>query len=109
MDLTVGRVKFIGPFEHHEVVVDGHLVPWLTAMPYEGGDRVDITLDQRFSLVLTTEEAGRVVPFLADAIAVASGEPCHPRPRHDPPLPPDVVAASSSSTSAPPAGERADR
>jgi hypothetical protein len=72
------QVAFPGPFQHHEVVVDGHLVPFLTARP-RGDQCVDVVLDRRFSLSMTDAEARRFVPFLADAIAVAGGYPSHPR------------------------------
>ena len=81
-----GPVEFIGPFRHHEVVVNGWKVPYLSATPGNGGI-VHITLDHRFDLDLTVEEADRVLPFLADCIAVASGYSCHPKPEcQDPPL-----------------------
>jgi hypothetical protein len=75
--LKRSSVQFIGPFQHHDVVVNGWQVPYLTAVPIPGG-RVHITLDNRFGVDLTVDEAERVVPFLADAIAVASGYTGHP-------------------------------
>lgn len=78
------RVTFPGPFEHHDVVVDGWRVPFLQAhMPAE--DRVALVIDRRLSTELSVEEAERVVPFLADAISVALGYGAHPR--GDMPLP----------------------
>lgn len=82
-------VDFIGPFEHHDVVVNGCVVPFLTATPMNGG-RVHLTLDGRFGLDLAIAEAEQIVPFLADAIAVGLGYSAHPhatecpdpRPRH---------------------------
>jgi hypothetical protein len=70
-------VDFIGPFEHHDVVVNGCAVPFLTATPWNGG-RIHLTLDGRFGLDLTVAEAEQVVPFIADAIAVALGYTAHP-------------------------------
>jgi hypothetical protein len=75
--LERSSVQFIGPFQHHEVVVNGWQVPYLTAVPIPGG-RVHITLDNRIGVELTVDEAERVVPFLADAIAVAAGYTGHP-------------------------------
>jgi hypothetical protein len=72
------RVKFVGPFEHHDVVVDGWRVPFLQAH-LDGEDRVTVVLDRRIAVDLSTSEADRVVPFLADAIAVALGYGAHPR------------------------------
>lgn len=81
------RVTFPGPFQHHDVVVDGWRVPFLQAhMTAE--DRVSLVIDRRLATELSVEEAERVVPFLADAISVALGYTCHPKgdmePRRDP-------------------------
>jgi hypothetical protein len=70
-------LRFVGPFRHHDVVLNGWRVPYLSAAPVNGG-RVHITLDSRFGIDLTVEEAERVVPFLADCIAVALGYTGHP-------------------------------
>jgi hypothetical protein len=79
------RVAFPGPFTHHEVVVDGWRVPLLHAQVAEGG-RVLVVLDSRFTLELSAEEAERVVPFLADAMAVAMGYDGHPNETDPVPL-----------------------
>jgi len=78
------RVTFPGPFQHHDVVVDGWRVPFLEAHPQEE-DRITLTLDRRLGLDLTTQEAERLLPFIADSIAVALGYGAHPR--DDMPLP----------------------
>jgi hypothetical protein len=78
------RLAFIGPFQHHDVVVDGRQVPFLRATPLDGG-QVHLNLDRRLGLTLSAEEAERVVPFLADAIAVASGYTSHPDAERDGP------------------------
>jgi hypothetical protein len=77
------HVSFPGPFMHHDVVVAGWRVPLLEA--YMGTDeRVTLLLDHRIGLDLTPQEAERVIPFLADAIAIALGyqydRAPHPRP-----------------------------
>ena len=77
--LANSPVEFVGPFEHHEVVVHGWQVPFLNATPLPGG-RIHLNLDHRLGVDLTVEEAERFVPFLADCIAVAMGYTCHPRP-----------------------------
>jgi len=78
------RVTFPGPFQHHDVVVDGWRVPFLQAhMAAE--DRVSLVLDRRLGTELSVEEAERVLPFIADAISVALGYGAHPR--GDMPLP----------------------
>jgi hypothetical protein len=77
----MAEVEYVGPFKEWEVVVDGRRVPHVTAVPLSGG-KVRLVLDNRFGLVLDVAMANKVVPFLADAIAVAMGYTCHPRPRH---------------------------
>jgi hypothetical protein len=79
-------VSFPGPFKHHDVVVEGRKVPFVTAKPLDGG-RVDLWLDQRYALVLSAEEAERFVPFLANALAVALGYTSHPDAERDGPNP----------------------
>jgi hypothetical protein len=79
------RVSFFGPFTHHKVVVDGWEVPLIEA-ELQGEDRVLLTVDRRYGVELTTDEAERIVPFLAQAMAVALGFPCHPRSDAEPPL-----------------------
>lgn len=77
-EITSFNVTFPGPFEHHDVVVEGWRVPFLQAH-LKGEDRVLITLDRRLGIELSAGEAERIVPFLADAIAVALGYGAHPR------------------------------
>jgi hypothetical protein len=72
------RVTFPGPFSHHDVVVDGWRVPFLEAQLC-GEDRVQLVLDQRIGVELSTNEAERLVPFIADAISVSLGFGAHPR------------------------------
>jgi len=78
-------VEFVGPFEHYDVVVNGWRVPFLEMTPMTGG-RVLLTLDHRTGVDLSLDEAERVVPFLADCIAVASGYTAHPGDGVDAPL-----------------------
>jgi hypothetical protein len=78
------RVGFPGPFSHHDVVFRGRRVPFLHAHPLDGG-QVHLSLDRRFGLDLTAEEAERFVPFLAHAIAVALGYTAHPKVERDGP------------------------
>jgi hypothetical protein len=87
----VADVEYVGPFDDWRVVVDGRRVPFLSARPVDGG-KVDLTLDDRYGLLVDVETAEKVIPFLADAIAVAMGFTCHPRagwdgPRPRPPMP----------------------
>jgi hypothetical protein len=79
------RVSFPGPFTQHEVVVDGWAVPFLHAHPCgEHDERVMLVLDKRLALTLSVAEAERVVPFLADGIALALGYTAHPRADEEP-------------------------
>jgi hypothetical protein len=82
MEFDDERVDLVGPFERHEVVVGGRIVPFLHATPVDGGN-VDLTLDHRFGLTLSVEEVERFVPFLAHSIAVALGYACHPDATED--------------------------
>jgi hypothetical protein len=47
---------------------------------------VHLNLDRRLGLTLSTEEAERFVPFLADVIAIASGFTSHPDAGQDGPV-----------------------
>ncbi len=85
-ELPESRLEFRGPYESHDVVFKGCQVPFLRADLVDGG-RIDLTLDRRFGLVLTAAEAERFVPFLAHAIAVASGYTSHPDAERDGPNP----------------------
>jgi hypothetical protein len=84
MDLADSLVEFVGPWHTHDVVVEGRRVPYLEAAPVDGG-MVDVMLDRRYGLLLTVEEAERVLPFVANAIAVAAGFTCHPTAERDGP------------------------
>lgn len=76
-------VEYVGPFERWSVVVDGWEVPLLDAQPLPGG-KISLTLDRRFGLDLSVADAERIVPFIAQAIAIASGHACHPSHSDEP-------------------------
>lgn len=76
-------VEYVGPFESWRVSVDGWEVPLLHATPQPGG-KVSLTLDSRFGLDLDLATAERVVPFIANAIAVAMGYAAHPNGEQPP-------------------------
>jgi hypothetical protein len=82
----VPDVNFVGPFESWRVVVNGHQVPLLSAEIRNGG-KVELTLDDRIALTLDVVTADEVIPFIADAIAVAMGYTCHPKDDWDAPKP----------------------
>ncbi|HTW20335.1 MAG TPA: hypothetical protein VME70_09005 [Mycobacteriales bacterium] len=77
-----GSFEIVGPFDYHRVLVYGREVPHLTACPANGGV-VHLQLDSRYGLDLSAQDAERVIPFIADCIAVASGFACHPRRGHE--------------------------
>jgi hypothetical protein len=73
------RVTFPGPFQHHDVVVDGWSVPFVKAsFRSDDEDHVRLILDDRIGIDLKAAEAEKLLPFLADAIAVALGYGAHP-------------------------------
>jgi hypothetical protein len=76
-DMPGMAVTFPGPFEHHDVVVNGWRVPFLQAH-MRGEDRVLLVLDRRLGAEFSVQEIERVVPFVADAMAVALGYGAHP-------------------------------
>jgi hypothetical protein len=80
------RVTFPGPFNHHDVVVDGWRVPYLQAH-MQGEDRVVFVIDRRLAAEFSVTEAERVVPFVANAVAVAMGYGAHPDDDTPRPLP----------------------
>ncbi len=77
LDLRESPVSFPGPFTQNGVVVSGYSVPFLHAQVHDGG-KMTVVLDDRFGIELTVDEAERVVPFVADAIAIALGYEAHP-------------------------------
>jgi hypothetical protein len=79
----VSSVEYVGPFEHHDVVVDGWAVPYLTATPLDAG-RVCLHLDRRYACELALADAERVVPFIGECIAVALGYTGTPEGRSPP-------------------------
>ena len=81
------RVSFPGPFSHHDVVVDGWKVPFLQAHPTGATDEnVMLVLDERIAETFSVEEAERVAPFIAHAIAIALGYTSHPTEDTEQPL-----------------------
>jgi hypothetical protein len=73
------RVSFPGPFSHHDVVVDGWKVPLVKShLAGDNDENVMLVLDDRIAETFSVEEAERIVPFLAHAIAIALGYTSHP-------------------------------
>lgn len=84
--LQASGLEFVGPFEHHDVVLNGHRVPHLEATPMAGG-RIYVSLDRRFAIELSLQEAEYVVPFMAHCIAIGMGYSGFPDTPEDTPLP----------------------
>jgi len=88
----MGDYEIAGPFESHRVIVDGRRVPFLEALPVNGG-KISLLLDSRYAIDIPVADAGAFIPWIADCIAVAMGYTCHPRsgmePMRSSPFPPD--------------------
>ena len=67
-------------------MVNGWHVPYLQAHVV-AEDRVMLVIDRRLATEMSVEEAKQVVPFVADAIAVAMGYGAHPDESTPRPLP----------------------
>ncbi len=63
----------IGPFEEYRVMVQGRVIPKLTA--YKDGDKVGLVVDQRFSASFSEDQAWQVAWLLANALAIGAGYP----------------------------------
>lgn len=90
--MAMSDYEIVGPFESHRVIVDGRRVPFLDALPVNGG-KIALLLDGRYSVDIDVAQADALIPWIADAIAVALGFTCHPRRGKEPvrsnPFPPD--------------------
>jgi len=88
----VNSYEITGPFQVRKVLVDGRAVPFLEACPLAGG-KISLLLDGRYALDISVADADAFIPWIADAIAVAMGYTCHPRPGREPirssPFPPN--------------------
>lgn len=69
--------EIVGPFQSWKVTVHSRVVPFLEAMPVNGG-KIALLLDGRYSVDIDVAQAGALIPFIADCIAVALGYTCHP-------------------------------
>src|SRR5438477_13180497 len=75
--------EITGPRESRHVIVDGRRVPFLDALPMNGG-KISLLLDSRYSIDVPVADAEAFIPWIADAIAVAMGFTCHPRRGKEP-------------------------
>jgi hypothetical protein len=83
----MAAVEYVGPFQYHDVCVDGWRVPYLAATPVNGG-KVYVTLDHRYAIELSVADAEHIIPFIANAIAIAHGYTAHPSEDASEPLAP---------------------
>lgn len=61
----------IGPFEVHRVVIEGRLIPNMTAT--KNATKTMLRIDDRFSLSVPNEMAYQVAHFAATAMAIGAG------------------------------------
>lgn len=61
----------VGPFEEFRVIVEGRLIPRLTA--YKDGEKIGLVVDNRFSVSLSERDARSVAWLVANALAIGSG------------------------------------
>lgn len=84
--VAASGLEYVGPFEHHDVVLNGRQVPYLAATPLPAG-RVYLSLDRRFAIELTLQDAEYIVPFIAHCIAVGMGYTGFPDTAEEAPRP----------------------
>ena len=94
-------VEFFGPIERYDVLIDGRRVPFVEAKPMNGG-MIHLTVGTA-ALDCSVAEAESMLPFVADAIAVALGYVSHPlADQDDPVVQPRFVRVHSIFTETPP-------
>ena len=75
--------QIVGPFRSYRVIVGGRRVPFLEALPVNGG-KISLLLDGRYGLDVPVADADAFIPWIADAIAIAMGYNCHPSAGKEP-------------------------
>ncbi len=79
----------IGPFTEYRVVIEGRLIPNLTA--FREGDDVVLVIDHRLSISVPADRAYDVCWLVANAMAVAAGYPCLSSDNKDRPFAPQCA------------------
>jgi len=79
-------VSYVGPFDYQDVVVNARRVPHLEAISLPGGG-IHLTVDRRWAIDLSVEEAERIIPFVAHCLAVGMGYVGFPDEDMDGPVP----------------------
>jgi hypothetical protein len=61
----------VGPFERYKVLIEGRVIPGLTAQPHD--DAVTLIVDERFGVTFPKAIALDAAWLIAQALAVGSG------------------------------------
>ncbi len=75
MEKALERMMLPPRFPHHEVMIDGRLIPNLECR--RDGDIITFVLDRRFALDVPIDLAIPVASFVANAMAIGAGYPWH--------------------------------
>ena len=62
----------VGPFEEYRCLIDGRMVPGVTAFR-DGPDNIGVVLDHRFMVSVPKDLAQSVAWLVANALAIGSG------------------------------------
>jgi hypothetical protein len=67
-------VEYIGPFETNEykILIDGYKVPYISAKHLEI-DKWELLLDDRYSLIATSDQIQNWMWWVANAMAISGG------------------------------------
>ena len=87
----------IGPFEEYRVVIDGRVIPLLSAQKLESG-KVNLVLDNRFCVCCESDAAHQVAWIMANALAVGQGYPSIGATTKDRPFAPIAMQIGSVET-----------
>lgn len=62
----------VGPFEYHQVIVEGRAIPRLTGYPQDDG-RITLIVDSRFMADFEPDAARRAAWLIGQALAIGEG------------------------------------
>lgn len=60
----MSEYQIVGPFQSHRVIADGRRVPFLEALPVNGG-KLSLLLDGRYALDVSVADAEAFIPWIA--------------------------------------------
>jgi hypothetical protein len=63
----------IGPFSEFRVILDGRVIPRLTAI--KDGDKISLMVDHRFAASFSEDDARSAAWLIAQALAIGAGYP----------------------------------